>query len=380
MKRFLYTLCLLLIVATSATAYTPSENAKFSILTASSGKEVYKVYGHSAIRFQDKSKHKDIVYNYGLFSFDAPHFILNYLRGYNYYLLGRQHFSRFYREYSEGGEKVYEQTLNLTQEETKQLFDALEKNARPENREYLYNVFYDNCATRVYHIVDKGIDGGIVWNKEHPEVTFRDMLHQYNHIMPFSQMGIDLVFSIKADKETTFEEQLFLPENVRQAFDKAIKYNGEPLVSNETILLEGRKIHNNRELIIFNLTLLMLLLFAIWIRFRKQKFIRAYRVILYLILGLSSLIVCFIAFFSIHPTVLPNINLIWINPLWLFFAGSVIFKKQPQIVFQKALNIWSIIIALFLVLGISGVFYLHYGFYYLLPIIVLLSYRRINKA
>ena len=44
---------------------------------------------------------------------------------------------------------IEEQVLNLTNKEKQKLFNYLENNYKPENRRYLYDFFYDNCATRI---------------------------------------------------------------------------------------------------------------------------------------------------------------------------------------------------------------------------------------
>ncbi|MDA3853895.1 MAG: DUF4105 domain-containing protein [Bacteroidales bacterium] len=377
-KKVKHLLLIGLVFSTSVLAYTPSESAEISILTTSSGKEIYKIYGHSAIRFQDKEQKKDIVYNYGMFSFGAPHFMLRYLQGQNYYLLGKESFQRFNRRYDRGGETVSQQTLNLNYEETKTLLEALEKNALPKNREYLYNVIYDNCATRVHEIVDDNLAGGVIWDMACPEATFRALLHSCNYIMPFSQMGIDIVFGPKADRNANCMEQMFLPEKLMMGFANAKKSNGEPLVKENITLLKGRKIHTNNEIILFNVILTSLLIFSLLARFKKPILLRGLRIAIYSLVGLLSLVVCFIAFFSIHPTVWPNPNLIWINPLWLFFAGLIIINKNPKPIFQKILNSWSILMAVYLIVGIAGVFYLHYGLIYLISTLLILSYKRLS--
>ena len=378
-NKVIYILLLGLFCATNTYAFEPSEKAEISILTTSSGKEIYKIYGHSAIRFQDKEHHKDIVYNYGMFSFGAPHFLLHYLQGQNYYLLGKESFKRFNSRYERGGETVSEQTLNLSHEELRILLDALENNALPEHREYLYNVLYDNCATRVYKILEKNIEGGIDWDLDCPEASLRELLHSCNYVMPFSQMGIDIVFGPKADRKADCMEQMFLPEKLMMGCANAKKSNGEPLIKNTTTILEGRKIHNKNEIILFNIIFILLLASTLLVNRKKPQWLRGFRIVTYSLLGILSLVVCFIAFFSIHPTILPNLNLIWINPLWLVFAGIIISKKAPQPHIQKALNIWSTIMAIYIVLGVSGLYYLHYGLLYLIPSIILISYKRIDS-
>lgn len=371
-------LLLLLIFTSNAFAFTPSESAEISILTTSPGKEIYKIYGHTAIRFQDKVQRKDIVYNYGMFSFDEPHFLLRYLQGQNLYLLGREPFIRFNNRYKAGGEFVTEQTLNLSYEEVKILLNALENNARPENREYLYNVLYDNCATRVHEIVDNNLEGGIEWSNDCGDASFRDLLHSCNKVMPFSQMGIDIIFGPKADKIVTCKEQMFLPEKLMDGFAQAKKSDGTPLVSHTKTILEGRKIHTNAETILFNIVFAFLLALALIAKFRFHKLLRSLRIVVYSIVGLLSLVVFFIAFFSIHPTVLPNPNLIWINPLWLILAVLMMKKHQPNLLVQKFLNIWSIIMAIYLILGLAGLFYLHYGLIYIISTLIIISYNRLR--
>lgn len=371
MKHFL--LLLSFIFTVSINAYTPSEKAKISVLTCSSGKEIYKVYGHSAIRFQDQKR--DLVFNYGLFSFDEPHFLWRYLRGQNFYLLGVETYRRFINRYERGGEKVTQQTLNLNHEEVVLLFDALIENANPANREYLYNVFYDNCATRVYRIIEDVTPGGIIWDNNCQDASFRDLLHQHNYPMPFSQMGIDLVFGAKADKTTTCREQMFLPLRLQEELTTAQRADKRKLISNTEVLLPGIKIHNNKEIIIFNLTLALMLLLAMLVRFWSKRFLRLFQIIFYSIVGLSSLVVCFIAFFSIHPTVLPNYNLIWINPLCLILAIRLLFKKRFNFSWQKILNGWSMLVGLYLLMGLFGVVYIHYGLYYILLTLIMISYK-----
>lgn len=360
-------------------AYTPSSEAEISILTCSSGKEIYKIYGHSAIRFQDKAGGKDFVFNYGMFDFSAPNFVLRYLQGQNNYLLGVETFKRFNRRYELGGENVTEQVLNLDSAETNTLYKALTLNAKDENRTYLYNVFYDNCATRVYKIIENNIEDGVKWEKECQDYSFRTSMHRYNHIMPFSQMGIDMVFGTKADKTISCMEQMYLPELLMEGVSQAKIHDQKPLIKETRILLVGKEIHNNKELYIFNLAFILILALALAVRFKAPRFIRVYRIILYSILGLMSLVVSFIAFFSIHPTVLPNLSLIWINPLWLIFAVLMILQKVPKIKTQKLLNAWSVIMAIYLITGLAGLFYIHYGFIYIISTIVILSFHRLRS-
>ena len=48
---------------------------------------------------------------------------------------------------------VKEQVLILTESEKILLYNYLEQNIRPENRTYLYNYVYNNCATKIRDVL-----------------------------------------------------------------------------------------------------------------------------------------------------------------------------------------------------------------------------------
>ena len=49
-----------------------ADNAQVSLLTCSPGDEVYALFGHTALRYSNPEKKIDIVFNYGIFSFEEP--------------------------------------------------------------------------------------------------------------------------------------------------------------------------------------------------------------------------------------------------------------------------------------------------------------------
>ena len=155
------------------------DSIQVSLLTCSPHDEVYSLYGHTAIRYWDKSSGADMVVNYGVFSFKKPYFILRFVFGLTDYEMGIQNFEDFCMEYSYYGAGVTEQVLNLTPGEKDRLFRALQRNALPENRIYRYNYFYNNCTTKARDILLGSIDGKVVFNRKIDEnVSFRDMIHQ----------------------------------------------------------------------------------------------------------------------------------------------------------------------------------------------------------
>ena len=90
-----------------------SPAARISLLTCGAGEELYSAFGHSAVRVCDTAQQLDLVFNYGTFDFNEPHFYANFVRGKLNYMLHVTKFENFLFAYDAGKRWVFEQTLNL---------------------------------------------------------------------------------------------------------------------------------------------------------------------------------------------------------------------------------------------------------------------------
>ena len=131
------------------------DSLSISLLTCSQGRDISSAFGHSALRVKDLRNGRDMVFNYGTFSFQEPHFMLNFLRGDLNYFLSVTSFQQFKRSYDATGRGISEQKLSLTPLQTAELYSFLIDNYKPSNRYYLYDFLQDNCATRIRDIFDR---------------------------------------------------------------------------------------------------------------------------------------------------------------------------------------------------------------------------------
>lgn len=106
---------------------TDEDSIEISLLTCAPGQEVYSLYGHTAIRYNDNKKGIDIAINYGMFSFKAPFFILRFIFGLTDYEMGIIPFDAFCEEYRYENRSVTQQVLNLTAKRKKEIIKAIEK-------------------------------------------------------------------------------------------------------------------------------------------------------------------------------------------------------------------------------------------------------------
>lgn len=150
-----------------------SSRLRISLLTCSPGKDLYAVFGHSALRIVDSVVGTDIVYNYGTFDFDDPDFYTKFVRGKLRYFLSQAHFADFMYEYDYFKRPVTEQVLKLTDAEKIALQKAIFDNLREENRYYQYDFLFDNCTTRLRDLIFKTKSASAFchphwWKKEQP--------------------------------------------------------------------------------------------------------------------------------------------------------------------------------------------------------------------
>ena len=316
----------------------PMDSVEISLLTCQPHDEVYSLYGHTAIRYHElKADGIDAAFNYGVFNYDAPFFVIRFVFGLTDYELGAYPTQLFQKEYRHFGSMVTEQVLNLTNDEKLQLRMALFENLRPENKIYRYNYFYNNCTTKARDIIERCINGKVQYaGREDYTPTYREMVHHMTRNHPWSRFGNDLLLGIQADSKTDMRQQEFLPDNLLYDFDHAQIYvNGQyrPLVKERRINVPAgvQMIHDSFPLsptqcgtILF---FLGLTLFVIQMRLRRVFIV--WEALLMLVSGIIGFML-FLMLFSQHPTVRLNLQVLFFNPLHLVFLWPVIKGRQTR--------------------------------------------------
>ncbi len=322
-------------------AMTLSPHAEITMLTASPGDELYSVFGHSALRVVDRENNLDLVFNYGTFDFDTPNFYLQFTRGKLLYKLSVAPMEYFVPEYLFEGRAIYEQVLNLSQEQKQQVFDFLMINRLPENAYYHYDFFYDNCATRIRDLVDNILEP--LWPDESeineesialirsmldyefdykpelkPSRTFRDLLQPFLVTMPWSKFGIDLALGLPADKVATVWDFMYLPDEMLIAFALANHRDGRPLVSEYRIIIPKTVELSPASKITPQMVMWLLVLLSLASLFRA-KWSLIFDKIFFSVLGITGLVIVFLWFFSDHITTKANLNILWAIPTHLYF-------------------------------------------------------------
>lgn len=316
------------------------DSLRVSMLTCSpSSKAIYSLFGHTGLRIKS-SNGEDWVFHYGVFDFDKPHFIWRFVKGETDYELGCLPYEDFLLSYIYQGLEVKEQVLNLTQAESRKLFEALKVNYLPENREYRYNYFFDNCATRPRVKVEEAVDGIIKYDERESIETFRSAVHRCLVGYPWSRFGIDFCLGAGADRTMEGTESYFLPANLYNGFQKALIVPREgdfrDLVIADSVLCSARGVNaeSATEEDIFWTPLVCafaLLLVVVAISIYGVMTGRAFwgvDIALFSLAGLAGLVLAFLALFSQHPAVDSNWNMVVFHPFHLLFLPVYVYNAR----------------------------------------------------
>jgi len=333
-----------------------SERATISVITCGPHHEIsFLGFGHSAFRVNDPQTGIDYAFNYGIFDFDRPDFLVNFALGNNIYMLGVQDFPRFQDSYIEDNRYIHEQILDLTLEQKQKVFDYLVWNAAPENREYPYDYFYDNCATNIRDVVAKNLGNEVSFDGSYITTNYsiRELTDFYLKPFPWLDLGIDVCLGLPMDKKATPYEYMFLPDYVESGFDHAAVMRDStltPLVKEKIVIYseqpEESSFSLTHPLLVF--CLLLLITLALCVKdFYKKKLSNWFDVILFGLTGVIGVLLLLLWFFTDHKAAAYNFNLLWALPTNVVAVVAFGRKKKWLINYFLAVFLLEVIVLLF---------------------------------
>ncbi|PWK18604.1 lipoprotein N-acyltransferase Lnb domain-containing protein [Xanthomarina spongicola] len=349
---FIIITCLFFISSSFSQTKRLSDEAEISVLTIAPGASLNDAFGHSAFRIKDKRFGIDLVYNYGIYDFNTPNFYTKFAQGKLNYLIGRNYYLDFYNSYVYQNRTIEEQSLNLSQTEKQQVFDYLENNYKPENRAYLYDFFFDNCATRIKDVLVKNIHSSITFNN--PEnfqpQTFRTLIQNQLDANSWGSVGIDIALGSVIDRPATPEEHMFLPKYIHTFFGEAtLNTSTNPLVKSNKLVFKQKETKGSKQMlfspfVIFSV-LGILIISITYLDYKNQRRTKLLDILLFTITGLIGVFILLLWFATDHEATAQNYNLLWAFALNLFVLGQVA-KQTPKLWFIKYLKFLIIMLCL----------------------------------
>ncbi|WP_299213127.1 DUF4105 domain-containing protein [uncultured Dokdonia sp.] len=358
-----------------------SSEAEISLITIGPGPELYDSFGHTAIRVKDPRRNIDWVFNYGRFNFNTPNFYMKFARGQLLYTLWVTPFDEFIEDYKVQRRWVKEQILALDTQDKKLFFDFLKNNAKDENREYLYDFFFDNCATRPLDAL-KSVMGKqlkIDYSSFPEGFTHRELIRDNVHWNTWGMVGMDIAIGSVTDRLATKEEYAFLPEYSMEAFANSTISDGntkEPLVSKAEPLFIPEKENTYKELFVISpiviISLLsLLLLYKTYTDHKNERPLGFVDALVLFCTGIIGILLAFLWFGTEHTTTKWNYNLLWAFPFHII-ASFAIRKVAPPRWIYPYMKLSVILLAL---LGFHWIIGVQQYAYALIPLFIALAVR-----
>ena len=313
-----------------------SAESKVYLLTCDVGDQIYEQFGHSAIRIEDPINGIDFCYNWGMFEYGEDEFEFNmkFAKGSLDYFMAVEPTDYFLMPYIHTKRQVVQQELNLDLTLRNQLWNLLQENAKPENKFYRYDFFFDNCATRISEFLKLMLQDKIIFAElpEETNQTYREIITKGFADFPWTNFGVNLVLGYKIDVKVSNLDIMFDPLYMEEIFDNSqiMTASGKQnLVLEKEVLVPGVKRAEESDAF-FTPLVLMIIVIIITVAlsfFKLDMIFKIWTTLLFLLLGILGVLLILMWFGTDHLATKGNLNLLWANPLLIILAFTIWSKR-----------------------------------------------------
>jgi hypothetical protein len=370
-KRIILIILLLSLISITI-ASAQGDNLTIKIAVIGPGDELYFWWGHIALIIEDSITKTSFFYDYGLFSFDNENFFYNFAFGRLLYSCGVTTTKSNFDNYIKTNRDITIYTLDVPPDKKIEIREFANHNVLPENRDYFYHHFRDNCSTRIRDIIDIAVNGQFFaqYGNAPGRLTFRQHVKRHTWFSPAADWFLSFLMGQRIDTPVTVWEEMFLPAEVGRRIDEFWYTDndneGKKLVASaETVnravkrpvVLEIPRKQWPRELFF---SVLLSSAFGLFIYLRKKNE-RAGLILsgisigfCGLFFGITGSLLFFMSLFTNHDYSFNNTNIFFYTPLLLALiplgAGFALTKDNDKRVTYDAF------IRLIWLLTITGIF------------------------
>lgn len=313
-----------------------NNDIEIGLVTVSPGSSYYEAFGHSAIRV--KSDSFDYSYGFGYFDFEDENFLFNFLKGEMIYFLGVQDSEYEIKRYQKQGREVSIQWFDMNNFEEQNFLQELNHLARPENRNYSYDYFENNCTSRIRDLLQSHL-GKPPFNylkKQGSHSLFTEIFPVQNQA--WMNLGFSIGFGMPAYKDKKKYELLVFPKQFKDTINEA--HSNNKLIKNKELWYKPTEVEKlelapgffkTHGVVIVTSALFILMMLG----FRNSLFVHFGWHIFTSLIGFFLL---FLWFFTEHKVASWNVNLLLFFPFTAFLLINKIRAKKI-ILFLIILNI-----------------------------------------
>ena len=326
-----HALTLLILVFSCVPAQISAEDSSARseawLVTYGPGEVYWQRFGHNAIWIRAPELGLDHTFNFGFFDFEQEDFFLRFLQGRMLYFSAAQPARDEFASYIDENRGIRAQKLDLTEPQKQQLIRYLLSEVRPENRDYLYDYYLNNCSTRVRDALDSALGGALKaeFSSVPASQNWRDHTRRSTEADFWLYLGLELGLGVPVDGDITAWDEMFIPEKLAEALARVrIDRSGKssPLVIEDGLLhrsplappaAEPR--HHWLRYLLASLAVLA----GVWVlsRLSGPGLARVLARSWLVAAGLVGFALLFFWFGTDHAVARNNLNLQIFNPLWL---------------------------------------------------------------
>jgi hypothetical protein len=235
MKNLLFTI--LFFLSTSLLAREPSQlpipddlaNTKIYLLTVGLGPGIEARYGHTMVRIVYPDQQEENL-NWGMFSFEAPNFALNFFLGKLIYSVASESYRNILHRYQHWEHRrLFSNQLNLTSSQKRKFLEAINGFFREQGTHYPYQYFYNNCSTIPRDLLDAALEGRLkAWaSAQSSGVSFRWYVYTYLNAPPPVAFFLDILMNSRIDFVINRWQEMFFPLKLQEHVQAFVQFDSE---------------------------------------------------------------------------------------------------------------------------------------------------------
>lgn len=356
-----------------ASGQSKAEDIRIKLATFGPGDDIPSWWGHGGIIVEDISHRRARIYNFGLYSFDRT-MLTKFAMGRLIFSVGDFSIPGYLYYYRKLNRDVRIQTLNLSPKTKLQMAQSLAESILPENRDYLYHHYYDNCSTRLRDVINTAVDSALFKATDKPgRMTLRGHTKRYVGRSFFMEMLLVYLMNDEIDQPVRQWDEMFLPDELEYHLGELEIPDEEgkmqPLVSDLNIFYKADRdpvfetipLHWPLALLSGFVFGLLALALVIWLKNSGNPWTNViygiYITLIGMVVGIPGLMLALMASFTEHSVTFYNENLIFINPLtflFLIIGVGIARNKKWSWIWQDRL--WLIHVILLLLAFILKIF------------------------
>ena len=330
------------------TGLSRGEDLSIKLVTFGPGDDIPSYWGHTALIVEDARLHVSKIYNFGLYSFDRA-MLLRFLKGRLIFSGGVSSAWGYLTYYRNQNRDVRIAVLNLPAKKKLWLARQLAISVLPENKNYVYDHYRNNCSTRLRDFIDRAVDGQFFEKMNKPgRMTLRQHTRRYIARNVFLEMALMYLMNDDIDRPIRVWDEMFLPDelerDVRQMSYVDSTGRKRTLVQDYFVFYQAKRaavpaappVHWPGALVTGVLLGLIAVFLTYWWNrqpeWKRRVSFATYHLFIATLLGVPGLVLTLLASFTEHTVTYHNENLLLANILtFLLIPVSVgVLMDRPK--------------------------------------------------